>query len=99
MPSPPAIPSGTLRGSKTIPSTNRFKPGAGSFNRARKKQHSSTRSITEINRESRIMSNESNVPVMPAGIAVFFKKPPLLVTESRQDYDAFFTLLSKPSFR
>jgi hypothetical protein len=36
------------------------------------------------------MSNESNVPVMPSGISVFFKRPPLLVTESGQDYDAFF---------
>jgi hypothetical protein len=37
------------------------------------------------------MSNETNVLVIPFGIAVFFKKPPLLVTESRQDYDAFFS--------
>jgi hypothetical protein len=36
------------------------------------------------------MSNESNVPVIPSGMAGFFKKPPLLITESLQDYDAFF---------
>jgi hypothetical protein len=41
------------------------------------------------------MSNESNAPVIPPGIASLFKKPPLLVTESRQDYDAVFNSVAQ----
>jgi hypothetical protein len=39
------------------------------------------------------MSCESNIPAIPPGIAALFKKPPLLVTESRQDYEAFFNAI------
>jgi hypothetical protein len=41
------------------------------------------------------MSNESNVLVVPPGIARFLKKPPLLVTESRQDYEEFFNSVAQ----
>jgi hypothetical protein len=41
------------------------------------------------------MSNESNALVIPPGIASFFKKPPLLVTERRQDYEEFFNSVAQ----
>jgi hypothetical protein len=36
------------------------------------------------------MSTQSNALVIPPAIARFLKRSPLLVTESRQDYEAFF---------
>ena len=41
------------------------------------------------------MSNESNALVVPPEIARFSMRPPLLVTESRQDYDALFNSVAQ----
>lgn len=41
------------------------------------------------------MSDESNALVVPREIARFLNKPLLLVTESQQDYDAFFNIVAQ----
>jgi hypothetical protein len=41
------------------------------------------------------VNNESNALVVPPGMARFFKKAPLLITESRQEYDALFNCVAQ----
>src|SRR5271157_782346 len=41
------------------------------------------------------MSNESNSLVVPPEIARFVKRPKLLVTESREDYEALFDAVAQ----
>jgi hypothetical protein len=41
------------------------------------------------------MNDESNALVVPPEISSFFAKPPLLVTENREDYDALFVSVAR----